>query len=234
LCTGAEVTGRPTDGGDSEAIRRRSFNTWRPSWARRRTRGCSQACGRTRSGRGTSIRRAAGRRPSRGRVRISIPRSPPYGQHLAFRTKSEHQGLMPGLGHDSARAALIYQHATSEADQEIAAGSERLVDGERSRSCSANAAHHADLRGALPVAGALYEGAGFFHVPRRRPSQLHRAAPELRRARGSCRASLDLARRAPASRSSSRCPCLPAFFTHIRRPVAVGALVALALGVLVG
>ena len=38
---------------------------------------------------------------------------------------------MARMGHDSPRAALIYQHATSEADQEIARGLSGLVDRER-------------------------------------------------------------------------------------------------------
>ncbi|MBB5806608.1 hypothetical protein F4560_006376 [Saccharothrix ecbatanensis] len=35
------------------------------------------------------------------------------------------------MGHDSPRAALIYQHATTEASREIAAGLSGLVDRER-------------------------------------------------------------------------------------------------------
>ena len=58
------------------------------------------------------------------------------GNTLASRTKASTKDLMARMGHDSARAALIYQHATSEADQEIAAALSGLVDGERSRSCS--------------------------------------------------------------------------------------------------
>jgi hypothetical protein len=43
---------------------------------------------------------------------------------------------MARMGHDSARAALIYQHATSEADQEIAAALSGPVDGECRRKAS--------------------------------------------------------------------------------------------------
>jgi integrase len=58
------------------------------------------------------------------------------GNTLASRTKASTKDLMARMGHDSARAALIYQHATSEADQEIAAALSGLVDGERRRKAS--------------------------------------------------------------------------------------------------
>ncbi|MFS8104822.1 site-specific integrase [Lentzea alba] len=53
------------------------------------------------------------------------------GNTLAARTKASTKDLMARMGHDSPRAAMIYQHATSEADQEIARGLSGLVDRER-------------------------------------------------------------------------------------------------------
>jgi integrase len=50
------------------------------------------------------------------------------GNTLASRTKASTKDLMARMGHDSPRAALIYQHASSEADQEIAAALSGLVD----------------------------------------------------------------------------------------------------------
>jgi hypothetical protein len=38
---------------------------------------------------------------------------------------------MARMGHDSSRAALIYQHATDEADKELAAGLNALIAEER-------------------------------------------------------------------------------------------------------
>lgn len=55
------------------------------------------------------------------------------GNTLAARTKTSTKDLMARMGHDSPRAALIYQHATSEADQEIAAALSGLVEGERTK-----------------------------------------------------------------------------------------------------
>src|SRR5882757_11095620 len=87
----------------------------------------------------------------------------------------------------------------------------------------------------LPVAGALYEGAGFFLVPRRAVDQptsigaaMSFAAPRVLpfigwTLLGGLLLTLVIA-----------VPVLPGIFTHIRPLVAVGALVALALGVLVG
>ncbi|MBP2475724.1 integrase [Crossiella equi] len=53
------------------------------------------------------------------------------GNTLAARTKVSTKDLMARMGHDSPRAALIYQHATSEADQQLAAGLNELISGER-------------------------------------------------------------------------------------------------------
>ncbi|MFT7835152.1 tyrosine-type recombinase/integrase [Saccharothrix sp. BKS2] len=53
------------------------------------------------------------------------------GNTLAARTKVSTRDLMARMGHDSPRAALIYQHATSEADRELAAGLDGLIARER-------------------------------------------------------------------------------------------------------
>jgi len=50
---------------------------------------------------------------------------------LAARTKVSTKDLMARMGHDSPRAALIYQHTTSEADRELAAGLHGLIARER-------------------------------------------------------------------------------------------------------
>src|SRR5215213_3601556 len=42
------------------------------------------------------------------------------GNHLAARTGATTKDLMTRMGHDDMRAALIYQHATGEADRQIA------------------------------------------------------------------------------------------------------------------
>lgn len=53
------------------------------------------------------------------------------GNTLAARTKVSTKDLMARMGHDSSRAALIYQHATDEADKELAAGLNALIAEER-------------------------------------------------------------------------------------------------------
>ncbi|MDU0289218.1 tyrosine-type recombinase/integrase [Saccharothrix longispora] len=53
------------------------------------------------------------------------------GNTLAARTKVSTRDLMARMGHDSPRAALIYQHATNEADRELAAGLDGLIARER-------------------------------------------------------------------------------------------------------
>ncbi|MEU4442760.1 tyrosine-type recombinase/integrase [Actinosynnema sp. NPDC050801] len=53
------------------------------------------------------------------------------GNTLAARTKASTRDLMARMGHDSPRAALIYQHATTEASREIAAALSGLVERER-------------------------------------------------------------------------------------------------------
>jgi integrase len=49
------------------------------------------------------------------------------GNMLAAETGASTRELMHRLGHSSLRAALIYQHATSERDREIAAGIDRRL-----------------------------------------------------------------------------------------------------------
>jgi integrase len=51
------------------------------------------------------------------------------GNHLAARTGATTKDLMARMGHDDMRAALIYQHATAEADREIADRLSDLVEG---------------------------------------------------------------------------------------------------------
>ncbi|XVS64327.1 tyrosine-type recombinase/integrase [Actinosynnema sp. CA-299493] len=53
------------------------------------------------------------------------------GNTLAARTKVSTKDLMARMGHDSPRAALIYQHATDEADRELAARLDDLITRER-------------------------------------------------------------------------------------------------------
>ncbi|MEU5690735.1 tyrosine-type recombinase/integrase [Actinosynnema sp. NPDC020468] len=53
------------------------------------------------------------------------------GNTLAARTKVSTRDLMARMGHDSPRAALIYQHATSEAGRELATGLDSLIARER-------------------------------------------------------------------------------------------------------
>ena len=50
------------------------------------------------------------------------------GNHLAARTGATTKDLMTRMGHDDMRAALIYQHATGEADRQIADRLSDLVD----------------------------------------------------------------------------------------------------------
>jgi integrase len=49
------------------------------------------------------------------------------GNHLAAATRASTRDLMARMGHDSLRAALIYQHATSEAGRAIAAAIDAQV-----------------------------------------------------------------------------------------------------------
>jgi integrase len=75
------------------------------------------------------------------------------GNTLDSRTKASTKDLMARMGHDSARAALIYQHATSEADQEIAAALSGLVDGERRRKASGRPDEEEGAAGVLVPTG---------------------------------------------------------------------------------
>jgi integrase len=56
------------------------------------------------------------------------------GNTLAAASGASTRELMHRMGHSSMRAALIYQHATSERDQEIAAGMDRRIAGETRKS----------------------------------------------------------------------------------------------------
>jgi integrase len=49
------------------------------------------------------------------------------GNNLAASTGASTRDLMHRMGHSSMRAALIYQHATSERDREIAAGMDKRI-----------------------------------------------------------------------------------------------------------
>jgi integrase len=53
------------------------------------------------------------------------------GNTLASRTTVGTKDLMVRVGHESPRAALIYQHASSEEDRRIAASLSELVDAQR-------------------------------------------------------------------------------------------------------
>jgi len=53
------------------------------------------------------------------------------GNTLASRTGASLRDLMARMGHDNPRAALIYQHASAEADQAIAKGVDAVVERER-------------------------------------------------------------------------------------------------------
>lgn len=55
------------------------------------------------------------------------------GNALAARTGASTRDLMARMGHDSSQAALIYQHATSEADRAIAAALDAAVKAERKK-----------------------------------------------------------------------------------------------------
>nr|MDT0658961.1 site-specific integrase [Micromonospora sp. DSM 115978] len=63
------------------------------------------------------------------------------GNNLAASTGASTRELMHRMGHASMRAALIYQHATSERDREIAAGMDRRIakQGKKSRKAARKA-----------------------------------------------------------------------------------------------
>jgi hypothetical protein len=56
------------------------------------------------------------------------------GNSLAASAGASTRELMHRMGHSSMRAALIYQHATSERDREIAAEIDRRIAAQRKRS----------------------------------------------------------------------------------------------------
>jgi integrase len=49
------------------------------------------------------------------------------GNTLAAGTSTSLRDLVTRMGHDSPRAALLYQHSTSEADRAIAAAMDRIL-----------------------------------------------------------------------------------------------------------
>lgn len=53
------------------------------------------------------------------------------GNHLAARAGATTKEHMAGMGHDDMRAALIYQHATDDADRRLAERLSGLVDEQR-------------------------------------------------------------------------------------------------------
>ncbi|MET9313648.1 tyrosine-type recombinase/integrase [Kribbella sp. NPDC003505] len=55
------------------------------------------------------------------------------GNTIAARTGASTRELMARMGHDSAQAAMIYQHATSEADRAIAQAVSDAVKAERKK-----------------------------------------------------------------------------------------------------
>jgi len=55
------------------------------------------------------------------------------GNNLAAATGASTRDLMHRMGHASMRAALLYQHANSERDREIAAGMDRRIARETAR-----------------------------------------------------------------------------------------------------
>ncbi|WP_372433675.1 tyrosine-type recombinase/integrase [Micromonospora coerulea] len=56
------------------------------------------------------------------------------GNTLAARTGASTRDLMARMGHDSSQAALIYQHATAEADRAIAQALHEAVRADRKKS----------------------------------------------------------------------------------------------------
>ncbi|MFC4016351.1 hypothetical protein ACFOW4_00065 [Micromonospora sp. GCM10011542] len=64
------------------------------------------------------------------------------GNTLAASAGASTRELMHRMGHATMRAALIYQHATSERDREIAGAMDRRIAGE----ADANGEWHADAR----------------------------------------------------------------------------------------
>jgi integrase len=60
------------------------------------------------------------------------------GNTIAARAGASTRELMARMGHDSSQAAILYQHATSEADRSIAQAVDRTLKAERRRTGKAN------------------------------------------------------------------------------------------------
>ena len=58
---------------------------------------------------------------------VHVPRPAAHGQHACAASGASTRELMHRMGHSSMRAALIYQHATSERDREIAENIDRRI-----------------------------------------------------------------------------------------------------------
>jgi integrase len=96
-----------------------------------------------------NFRRAV--RWAQARVKAGLPASFTFhdlrhtGNHLAAASGASTRELMHRMGHSSMRAALIYQHATSERDREIAAEMHRRITGAAAaRSASKRPARRGD------------------------------------------------------------------------------------------
>jgi integrase len=77
------------------------------------------------------------------------------GNTLAAASGASTRELMHRMGHASMRAALIYQHATSERDREIAAGMDRRIAGETGKKPCKNKRRKKRDDGDDRAAGAL-------------------------------------------------------------------------------
>src|SRR5207248_10546415 len=69
------------------------------------------------------------------------------GNTLAAASGASTRELMHRMGHASMRAALIYQHATSERDREIAAGMDRRINGDKDKKATARGRRKKDNGG---------------------------------------------------------------------------------------
>ncbi|MFI6485381.1 hypothetical protein ACIBH1_46255 [Nonomuraea sp. NPDC050663] len=84
--------------------------------------------------RGGNFRRggqAGGGAQGDGDARAALPRSSPHRQHARSLVRASVADLKARTGHDSDQAALIYQHATRDADQKIADALSARVRAER-------------------------------------------------------------------------------------------------------
>ncbi|MGW4501620.1 hypothetical protein ACWENR_23785 [Micromonospora sp. NPDC004336] len=73
------------------------------------------------------------------RAGSSLPRSSAHRQHDCGAHRASTRELMARMGHDSPQAAMIYQHATSEADRAIAQAVSDRVKAERKKAKKAAA-----------------------------------------------------------------------------------------------